>query len=129
MESFPFEASDRESILARAIRHDRVHSGYLLTGAAGPTAAVGLAFVPMYFLGINPLSLLGGAGMGGAGGDPFSTTTGIDPDSGFPGAPDGIGASNGNPSGAPVETTPEGRAALADRPAGKSANIGAKTKE
>ena len=36
----------------------------------------------MYFLGINPLSLLGGAG-----GDPFSTTTGVDSGAGFPGAP------------------------------------------
>jgi predicted metalloprotease len=70
-------------------------------GRNGRVSITGLLvmLVVMYFLGINPLSLLGGVGMGGAGGDPFSTTTGIDPDSGFPGGP-------GEP-GAPVETTPE----------------------
>ncbi len=68
-------------------------------GRNGRISITGLLvmLVVMYFLGINPLSLLGGAGMG----------AGIDPDSGLPGGLDGVGATNGNPSGAPVDTTPE----------------------
>jgi hypothetical protein len=39
------DAGDPATILARAIAHDRVHSGYLLTGAANATAAAALGFV------------------------------------------------------------------------------------
>jgi len=49
----------------------------------------------MWFLGINPMALLGGGG--GLGGDPFSTS-GLDPDGGLAG---GAAA----PGGAPLDTT------------------------
>ena len=71
-------------------------------GRNGRVSVTGLIvmLVVMYFLGINPLSLLsgagmGGAGIGGAGSDPFATA-GVDPGAGFQGE---------NPAGAPVETT------------------------
>ena len=56
----------------------------------------------MYFLGINPLSLLGGAG-----GDPFSTTTGVDSGAGFPSAQGGLADEGADAagSGAPVESS------------------------
>lgn len=64
-------------------------------GRNGRVSLTGLIvmLIVMYFLGINPLSLLGGADGGGA---PFPTT-GVGPDPGFPG---GTGA-------APIESTAE----------------------
>lgn len=65
-------------------------------GRNGRVSLTGLLvmLVVMYFLGINPLTLLGGAELGAGGGDPFSTTAGVEPDAGFAGD-------------APVTSTPE----------------------
>jgi predicted metalloprotease len=73
-------------------------------GRNGRVSLTGLIvmLVVMYFLGINPLALLGGAGVSG---DPFSTT-GIGADAGFPGGNGFDGASEGSGS-EPLESSPE----------------------